>query len=249
MKNITSTSNPRVKELLRLRERKTREQLGCFLVEGYHLVEEAKRAGMLEEVWITDPSDDKYGVETTLVTREVIQKISSTKEPQPILAVCKKKDHLGLVGDKILLLDDVSDPGNLGTLIRSAAAFGVTTIVLSPNTVDCFNDKVIRSTQGALFFRNIVVMDIKDAIVLAKDRGLTVIGTSLAKSKDVSALNPVTRYALLLGNEARGVNPDYLSLCDLRVRLDMTQAVESLNVAVAGSILLFYLNQVEKTIH
>ena len=242
MREITSTSNVFIKELIKFYDRKMREAEKKFLIEGYHLVKEASEANLLEQVLVVDCKDAIYDVPTIIVTYEIIQKLSKTTNPQPIIGVCKMPNTNKIIGNHILILDDVNDPGNLGTLIRSALGFNVSTIILSPNTVDCYNDKVIRATQGAIFKVNIIVMDLVDAINEIKKMKISVIGTTLENSVGLDSLKNLNGYALLLGNEARGVSKNLLDLCDLNVRINMNSKLESLNVAVAGSIIMHYLD-------
>lgn len=246
MKKITSVSNPYIKELLKLQDKKTRDLENRFLIEGYHLVEEAKIANVLEEILIINESDAIENIETTLVNNEIISKLSKTKNPQSIIGVCKIESNNEIKGERLLLLDDVNDPGNLGTLIRSALGFNIDTIILSPNCVDVYNDKVIRSTQGAIFKINIVTKDLREVIKFLKSKEIKVIGTSLNKSLGLNSLDSIKKYALILGNEANGISEEVLNQTDFNIKIDINNKLESLNVAVAGAILMHYLDMKNK---
>ncbi len=246
MKKITSVSNPYIKELLKLQDKKTRDLENRFLIEGYHLVEEAKNANVLEEILIINESDAIENIETTLVNNEIISKLSKTKNPQSIIGVCKIKSNNEIIGERLLLLDDVNDPGNLGTLIRSALGFNIDTIILSPNCVDVYNDKVIRATQGAIFKINIVTKDLSEVIKFLKSKEIKVIGTSLNKSLGLNSLDSIKKYALILGNEANGISEEVLNQTDFNIKIDINNKLESLNVAVAGAILMHYLDMKNK---
>ena len=141
------------------------------------------------------------------------------------------------------MLDDIQDPGNLGTIIRSALAFGVTTIVLSEETVDLYNPKVLRATQGMIFHTNIIVRNVYDWVRMIKASDFKVYGTCVDGGVDVKSLIPddKEKFVLIVGNEGNGVKRRILDLCDENLYIKMNADVESLNVAVATSILLYEL--------
>ena len=143
------------------------------------------------------------------------------------------------------MLDNVQDPGNLGTIIRSAAAFDVDTVVLSPDCVDVYNPKVVRSTQGMLFHINVIISELEDVINDLKKQEIPVYGTNVEYGDDVRFLKEKdkVKYALVMGNEGSGVRKSILQMCDKLLYIDMNKCVESLNVAVAASILLYEMNR------
>ena len=244
MKRISSVSNDHIKDLVKLQNKRYRDERGLFLVEGYHLVKEAHK--FLYEVLITDEKDAVNGVENILVSREVIEKISTSKTPQNIIGVCKCLNHrllekYNFKDKKILLLDGIQDPGNLGTLIRSSLGFGIDLICASFDTVDIYNEKVIRATQGAIFNIDYIKCDLIDVIKKIKKQSIKVIGTSLESSVGLKRLEKISAYALVLGNEGNGVKKEILKETNINVRIDMDERLESLNVAVAGSNIMFYL--------
>ena len=235
---IDSLDNKKIKEIASLKIKKYRDQYGLFLVEGKHLVDEAKKSGLLEEVILLD---DEYDFDKKLIVSEKVMKKLSFQDSLPsIMGVCKIKDNK-LIGSKYLLLDGIQDPGNLGTIIRSSLAFGVDTIVLSKDSVDLYNDKVIRSTQGMIFHINIIRCDLEE--VINKIKGdIKIIGTSLGDSTPLRSIDKLERYALIVGNEGNGVKKEILDLCDDIVRIEMNKDVESLNVGVATSIILYEMS-------
>ena len=235
---IDSLDNKKIKELTSLKIKKYRDQYGLFLVEGKHLVDEAKKSGLLEEVILFN---DDYDFDKKIVVSEKVMKKLSFQDSLPsIMGVCKIKESK-LIGSKYLLLDGIQDPGNLGTIIRSSLAFGVDTIVLSKDSVDLYNDKVIRSTQGMIFHINIIRCDLEE--VINKIKGdIKIIGTSLGDSTPLRSINKLERYALIVGNEGNGVSEKLLDLCDDIVRIEMNKDVESLNVGVATSIILYEMS-------
>ena len=170
---ITSLENAKVKDVVKLQSKKYRDLTNTFVVETEHLVEEAEKCGIVKELFLVEEEFvDSDGI--NYVTPEVMKKMSSMESPSNVLAVCEKINSKEIVGDKLLLLDNIQDPGNLGTIIRSSVAFGVTTIILSPDTVDLYNPKVIRASEGMFCHINIITMDLEDAINFIKEKGIKV---------------------------------------------------------------------------
>lgn len=245
---ITSLDNERVKKYRKLREKKYRDRLNLFLVEGWHLVLEAYRAGLIEEVILTEEVACELEVPKIYVTQEIIKKITELDTPVPILALCHKvKNDPQKIGQRILMLDGVQDPGNLGTILRSAKAFHVDTVILGTKTVDLYNAKVLRATQGMVFHLHVIEGDLVELIPKIKKQGILVYGTKVESGEDVRKLetSAKTQYALVMGNEGNGVTEEVLSLCDHYLYIQMDSEVESLNVAVATSILLYELDRRE----
>jgi TrmH family RNA methyltransferase len=242
MKEISSVNNEYIKSLHKLKEKKNRIQEKKFLIEGFHLVEEAYKANKLIQILTTQYVSKFESIEQIIVSEPIIEKLSFTKNPQGIIGVCKMSSNNEIKGSKILLLDNVNDPGNLGTLIRSSLGFYIDTIVLSEDCVDLYNDKTIRATQGAMFNINIIVADLKNVIDVLQKQNIKVIGTSLQSSKNLKEIEKIDKYAILLGNEANGVKAELLEKTNFNVRIEMNNKLESLNVSVAGSIIMYYLN-------
>ena len=232
---ITSLTNEKVKEYQKLNQSKYRMEKGLFIVEGPHLITEAKNLNLLVEVITTDPN-----VEGTLVSEAVMKKISNTVHPVKILGICKmiKKEE---IKDKVLVLDTVGDPTNLGTLIRSAVAFGFDTIFLSNGCVDIYNDKVIRGSQGAIFKVNFLKGNLIEFLKKIK-KTHQILGTNVRVGQDVTTVKLNEKIALILGNEARGMcdEANMYTDCNLFIKMHNT---ESLNVSVAGSILMYELSK------
>lgn len=222
---ITSPANNKIKEYAKLLQKKYRDETGLFIVEGYHLVEEATKANIVKEVLT---SDEK--VKGTLVSPEVIAKLSSTETPQPIVAVCKKM-HRELKGNRVLALDNIQDPGNVGTLIRTARAFSWDSVLVKG--VDIYSPKVIRSSQGAFFSMNVIQTQ---DLTRSFDE-YEVIGAILDKGAiTYSNYIPNKKIILVLGNEGNGISKEVIAKLDKKVYIPID--FESLNVAQAGAILL-----------
>ena len=242
---ITSLSNDRIKEYIKLKDRKYRKLKRLFIVEGEHLVLEAYKKGLLKELILLKDTDIDIDVEKVFVTREIINKITDLETSPNILGICEIKESSMLTGDKYLLLDNIQDPGNLGTIIRSAKAFNVDTLVLSPNTVDMYNPKVIRATQGIMFHLNIIVSELEPVINELKKKNIKVFGTDVENGMLPSNIsnNDKDSFALVMGNEGAGVSSNIKELCDDNLYIKMNDEVESLNVAVATSIILYELSR------
>ena len=243
MKEITSLSNPYIKELSKLKDKKYLEKSDVFLVEGKHLVEEAYKNGCLKQVLSDDESMFIEGVDCVKVSYDIIKKITDTVNPQNIIGLVSKfNNEIDIENIKsVVILDGVSDRGNVGTIIRTAAGLGIDLVVLSNDSVDLYNPKVVRSTQGALFSMKILKCDIKKFILDIKKNGIKVFGTALDGTLELKKVSKPDKFAIVLGNEAQGVKEEVLDLCDSKVKIDITDKVESLNVAIAGAIVMHYL--------
>lgn len=238
---ITSIHNETIKELMKLKQKKYRDETGLFLVEGYHLVEEAIKHQCLKTIITT--LDDNFEQETSHITETVMKKLAFTKTPQPIMGVCfKKEDHQIVQGTRYLLLDRLQDPGNVGTIIRSALAFGYDQIIMSEDCVDLYNDKVIRATQGALFQMNISVMNVKEAIDALHQQGVAVYGTCLENAMSIDHYPIQEKMAFVMGNEGQGVSEEILKACDHRLYIPIS-SIESLNVAIASAIVMYHFKK------
>lgn len=242
MEVITSLDNKRIKNLSKLLDKKYRDIESKFLIEGEHLVEEAYKNGVLEEVICTEEYNKKYDVKTTYVSYQVIKKLTKTECPQQVVGVVLKKEGT-LKGNKYVLLDAIQDPGNMGTIIRSAVAFGIDTIVVGNDSVDIYNDKVLRASEGMIFHINIVKKDMEETIKELHKNKIVVYGTKVSGGLELKKIEKNDSYAVLVGNEGAGVREKLLSLCDKYLYIPMKMECESLNVGVATSIILYELNR------
>ena len=234
---ITSVENKKIKEMSKLNNRKYRKEMGLFIVEGEHLVEEAYKHNLLESVYSLNESDYPN---SEIVSENVMRKLSNLDTIPNIIGVCKFKEEKEL-GNKLLILDDVQDPGNLGTIIRSAVAFNVDSIILSKETVDLYNPKVLRATQGMIFNTNIITRDLVPFISLLKDNNYKIYSTNVVNGKEVKSLEKDSKYAIIMGSEGRGVKKELEDMSDANIYIKMNPLCESLNVGVATSIILYEL--------
>ena len=239
---ITSVHNEHIKELERLKEKKYRDQTGLFLVETSHLAIEAYRAGLLKELLVEQNEIFPIDVPITYVSKEILKKLSSTKTPPKVIAVVKKKEEREEIGEKVLILDRIQDPGNLGTIIRSAVAFNIDTIICSPDTVDFYNPKVVRASQGMMFHLPILVLDTEKTIQELKKKDYKIIGTKVTNGEDVRNAAIYSHFALVIGNEGQGNSEIIEKLCDQFLYIKMNGNCESLNASVAASILLYEIS-------
>jgi len=238
---IESTNNEKIKEYAKLSDKKYREKTGLFLIEGKHLIEEASKKGIIKDMFLLDgEKTDIKQIPITYVSLPVLKKLSSVTNPSKIIAVCYKLVANEIKGN-ILILDDISDPGNLGTIIRSAVAFDYQTIILSPKSVDIYNPKVIRASEGMLFNINIVISELLPSIKELKAKDYLILGTDVKKGKNPQGIEKM--HALIIGSEANGVSGKLLSLTDENLKIEMNSICESLNAGVSASILMYSLNQ------
>ena len=235
---ITSINNQTIKELDKLKQKKYRDLEQKFLIEGEHLVEEAEKSGVLEKIILLENSEYHSNLEKIYVSKSVMKKLSSLDTPPNIIGVCKMLSRKEL-GKKVLLLDDIQDPGNLGTIIRSSVAFNVDSIVMSLNTVDLYNPKVIRSTQGMIFKINLIKDDLGQVIKKLKSKNIPIYTTNVNGGENIKNINSTDSYGLIMGNEGNGVKDEISTLADRKIYIPMNSKVESLNVSVAASILLY----------
>ena len=236
---ITSLNNDRVKELVKLKEKKYRDNNNLFFIEGYDLVVEAYKNNVIKELYVLDGVDCEFDIQHTYVSCDVMKKISDMESISEYYAVCYKKQEVE-VGNRIIILDDIQDPGNLGTIIRSAVAFNFDTVVLSKNTVDLYNPKVIRSTKGMLFNVNIIQREL-DEFLKSLDE-YTIYGTDVLNGENVKDIEIPSKLGLVIGNEGRGVSDRVRELCNKFIYIDMNGMCESLNASVAASILMYEVN-------
>ncbi len=249
IKEIQSANNPYIKDLSKLKEKKYRNLNKKYLIEGFHLVKEAYNKKCLKEVLYVNFEDvkeiDDKSISFIKVSKEIINKLSDTTTPQSVIGVCEIKDKVVNYNDykHLLILDGVNDPGNLGTLIRTALGFNIDLIVLSNDTVDLYNSKTIRATQGAMFALPIVYRNLESELDIIKEAKIKIIGTSLNTKVTLEKLEKSDRYAIVLGNEAKGVKDSTLGKTDINVIIKTNALLESLNVSIAGAIMMYELDK------
>ncbi len=233
---ITSVNNKIIKDLMKLKQKKYRQDY--YLVESKHLVDEAIKKGVADLIISTRPVETN--IDSIEVSKEVMEKLAFTKTPQSIMARCRKIENDEMIeGSRYLILDSLQDPGNVGTLIRTALAFGIDQVILSHQSVDIYNDKVLRSMQGAHFHLSCIYRDLKEVIPLLQEKGVTVVGSALENGKDIHLLEKKEKMAFVLGNEGNGMSQEIIDICDVIGYIPI-DTIESLNVAIAGSIMMYH---------
>lgn len=246
---ITSVGNKKIKDIQKLKENKNIKKLGKYLVEGKHLVEEALEANVVEEIIVSESFEDYNIVDTfdgdlTKVADSIMKSISDTITTQGIIAVCSiNKKELDINKySKVLILDKIQDPGNLGTIIRTADAFDFDCIILGKGTTSLYGQKVIRSTQGSNF--NIDCFDNIDLVELIDEmQNFNIFATSLKADKYIEQLDNITgKVAVVFGNEGAGVSEEILSKVNNLLKISMPGRAESLNVSIAAGIVMHYIS-------
>lgn len=239
---ITSTDNKKIKEITKLKQKKYRDTENKFIIETENLIKEAYIEDRLKEVYILEDNNLSFDVNCPVnyVTDKVMNKIKNINTSK-VLAVVEKKDSKEYIGKKYLMLDKISDPGNLGTIIRSSVAFGIDTIIISEDSCDIYNDKTIRATEGAIFKINIVKENLQEAINNLKKLNIPIYGTNVNNGKDVTTIDK-NSFCIIMGNEGQGIKKEIQNKIKENIYIK-TKTVESLNVAVATSIILYELSK------
>ncbi|MDZ5783764.1 TrmH family RNA methyltransferase [Marinococcus luteus] len=254
VKRIESAKNPKVKEIKKLHKRKEREKSGLFLIEGDHALTEAVRSqAWIEEIFIKEHKEwpqvfNEIPTPATEVTESVMKEISSTETPKNIVAVCRIPEFSNVRSGGysfFVLVDSIQDPGNLGTIIRTVDALGKGVVVLGTGTVDAYNEKVVRATQGSLFHVPVLQEDLGEWLEWLQETDIPCFGTSLDEGTSYSALEPQPYFALIIGNEGAGVQKKWLERTDQNLYIPIPGQAESLNAAVSAGILLYHLKQTD----
>lgn len=238
----TSIENKKIKEIKKLNNKKYRKETGLFIIESEHLIKEAYKNGYLKELILLENTEYKLNIETNYVTEKVMKYITELDTIPNMVGICNKIKEKEL-GNKILVLDGIQDPGNLGTIIRSAVAFHTDTIVLGNNTVDLYNTKVLRASEGMIFNINIIEKKLTEFIPKLKDMKFQIVGTKVTNGKDIKELEKNKKICIIMGNEGNGISNEILNLCDDYIYIKMNNNCESLNVGVATSIILYEMDK------
>lgn len=251
-KMITSTSNPQVKHLLQLQKKsKARNEEGVFVVEGLRMFMEVPKE-RVKKVYVSESLYNKKKHELNwenfpmeILSDGVFRHVSETQTPQGILCIVKQQkfemeDLLAVQKPHFMVLDNLQDPGNLGTIVRTAEGAGVDAIFLSKDCVDIYNPKTIRSTMGSIYrMPTIYIEDTVKLLELFKEKGVKSYAAHLDGKNSYDKENYRDGTAILIGNEGNGLRDDVSNKADIWVRIPMEGKVESLNAAVAASVLMF----------
>lgn len=250
---ITSKENDLVKHIRKLKEKKYRDEYGEFVVEGLKMVKEAiKELAQIENIVICEEYLGDNEIEQELVYElakknvvyvndKIFKYISDVVTPQGILAVVKKnrKTEIDFKQNIFLILDNIQDPGNMGTILRTADSCGLNQIIVSALSADCYNQKVVRSSMGAIFRVSIIeAKDLSKAIKELKKHKIKIYATDLNGAESIYDVD-YKKSAIVIGNEANGVSKAVLDLADKRIKIPMKGKAESLNAGVATGIILY----------
>jgi TrmH family RNA methyltransferase len=258
---ITSTGNAQVKNIIQLKNKgKVRREQDCFLVEGIRMFQEIPieqriktyiSETFFEEIQKQDLWEQLHMEETfyEVVSDKIFQTMSDTVTPQGILAVVRQSHRTleELLMKKhseqshcYIILEDIQDPGNLGTILRTAEGAGVSGVIMSKNTADIYNPKVVRSTMGAIFrMPYVYVEDLQDAIGIMKAQGIKIYAAHLKGTKNYDSFDYTIPSAFMIGNEGNGLSEEIAGLADTYIRIPMCGQVESLNAAIAATVLMY----------
>ena len=255
---ITSKDNELIKHIRKLKEKKYRDEYGEFIVEGVKMIEEAiHEKADIKQIIICDDcknqnmmtSEQLYDIakyECIYVNEKIFNLITEVTNPQGILAIIKKaeknENKIDYKENLFLILDNIQDPGNMGTILRTVDSLDMKQIIVSPGTTDCYNSKVVRSTMGAIFRVNIIERDLEKIIKEMQKHEIKVFATDLKTEKTIYNVD-FKKTAIIIGNEAKGVSENVLKLADDRIKIPMKGKTESLNAAVATGIILYEINR------
>lgn len=249
---ISSTSNAQIKELEKLQKRaKLRKETKTFVVEGFKMVEEA--SDRIQKVYISESCFEKEADKRNLaekyhyevVSDKVFLEVSDTMSPQGILAIVKMPEYtietmLQKENPLLLLLEDLRDPGNLGTIMRTAEGAGVDGVILSKDSVDLFNPKVVRSTMGSIFrVPFLYVEDFRGTLNELKKKNIALYSTHLKGTNTYTEENYKKSCGIIIGNEANGIQDDTAAMTDYLVKIPMEGSLESLNAAIAAALMMY----------
>jgi TrmH family RNA methyltransferase len=242
---IISKDNELIKHIKSLNQKKFRHEFGEYFVEGIKLVDEAinekldiSKIIICESLLERKIETKNYSVE--YVNENVFKYLSDTVTPQGIMAVIKYYEPKEINEKIVFALDDIRDPGNLGTIIRTLDCAGLKELILSEESADAYNPKVIRSTMGGIYRTKIFEgVNLKDKLVELKQKGYKVIVTSLDTKQEYYDINFNEKCVIVIGNESKGISKEIQDIADMKVKIPMLGRTESLNAAVAASIIMY----------
>ena len=248
---IESKSNSLFKNLKKLKDKKKyRDEKKKYIIEGFRFVKEAIKSNTcLECVIFTEDfykkekefidSLEKLNIKLVIMTKILLDEICDTENPQGIIAVVEFKDSVLNLGNMIILIDKVQDPGNMGTIIRTAHAVGASSIIITKGTVDIYNDKVLRSSMGSIFYIPIIEDYNLDLVKKLKNQGYRLLVSSLQGENNFFEEDLKGKVIIAVGNEGNGVSDEVYNISDVKVKIPMPGNSESLNVAIATSVMMY----------
>lgn len=249
MLEIESKNNNLFKEIKKLKEKKHRIKSNKYLIEGLRFVEEAIKSKVsIDSIIFTESFKEKNpdlflkineNIKLIQMNETLLKQLCSTENPQGIVGVINMQNKELKSGELVILVDKVQDPGNMGTIIRTAHAAGAAGIVMTKGTVDIYNDKTLRSTMGSIFYIPIVEDDSLYFVKSLKKEGYKLVVSSLQGKNNFFEENLQGKVMIAVGNEGNGVSDEVYDIADIKVKIPMPGEAESLNVAVATSIMIY----------
>lgn len=247
---MLSRDNQFVKHALKLKQKKYRDEQGRFIIEGIRLIEEGIREGLVDYILYSSKLMDtngagrieSSGVKMYEVSHDILKELCDTQTPQGAAAVAVKPGGLSedIKGDFIIIADGIQDPGNLGTIIRTADAAGGDGVILLKGTVDAYNPKTLRSTMGSVFHIPIICYDdLENLVDSLKEKGFFIYASSLEDSETIYNSDFKGKTAIVIGNEANGIPKEHVKLCTHKIKIPMPGRAESLNAASAAAIIMY----------
>ncbi len=247
---MLSRDNQFVKYALKLKQKKYRDDEGKFIIEGIRLIEEGIKEGLIEYILYSSKLMDtngaeriqKQGIKMYEVSHDILKELCDTQTPQGAAAVVTRPERTleDVDGDFIVIADGIQDPGNLGSIIRTADAAGANGIVLLKGTVDAYNPKTLRSTMGSVFHIPVICCDNIDELAKSlKEKSFSVYASSLEQSEAIYDCDFKGRTAIIIGNEANGIPKEHMELCTCKIKIPMAGKAESLNAAAAAAIIIY----------
>ena len=254
MQVITSKDNELVKKIKKLKDKKYRDETDLYLIEGIKIIKEAiEEKAIIRKVVICEECIESAEIDNKLmyaiakydciyVSKKVFDTLTTVMNPQGLLAVIEKpskRTNINYNEDIILVLDGIQDPGNLGTILRTADSVNLKQIVVSKETADIYNPKVVRATMGAIFRVKVIEEDnLLETLKKIRKNKFKILATSLEESKSIYEID-YNKKAIVIGNEANGVSKEILDIADEKIKIPMLGKTESLNASVATGIVLY----------
>ena len=237
MLEILSKNNQKIKDACALKMKKVRSEKHLFLMEGIKNLDMALKYGVVKQIFTTIHLPKlKQNIEVYKINKDVLAKLANSENPEGVVFVCEqlspKKEKSQY--HKIVYLDQINDPGNLGTILRTAVAFNYDAVILSKGSVDLYNEKVIAASKGAIFLIDAFVGDINDYI----EGHQVIVSTLDEKSIPLNECSKPNDFIIVLGNESHGVSEEVIKTANTLVKIEMNDVIDSLNVAIAGAILM-----------
>jgi TrmH family RNA methyltransferase len=247
---ITSIQNHIFKEFIKLQDKKFRDKNNCFFIEGKKQVEEIPKDWNIKQVFVSEKHRDvtENFKNTVVLSEHLFNKLSTTKSSQGIIAIVEKKhykikDILNNTG-MFIILENIQDPGNLGTIIRSADAFDAKAVFVSKGSADIYSDKTLRATMGTIFHLPVLDnIDIKNILTLMKKEKIAIYATSLKGKKYLPTVKLSKKCTFIIGNESNGITNETENLADKLIKINMSGKCESLNAAIAASIIMYEITK------